>query len=131
MISRQAWVRAPVDPEDQVLMTVLRRSLTSADTDVRWFHCKNAKALWLTIDQSEREAVANVTAKAKASWLAKEHGRAARMIADVVSSYDSDVFDGSDGSHNSDNDAPPTVDAYTEGYSRIDNRKREGAGEKW
>ena len=45
-----------MDLEDALLVSVLRRSLTMAKMDVRRLRRKNAKALWLAIELSKREA---------------------------------------------------------------------------
>lgn len=58
MCSRRSRVCAPVDPDDQLLATVLRH--------------KNAKALQIAIEQSEHEAVENVAVKANATQIMKE-----------------------------------------------------------
>lgn len=52
--SRAKSPRASVDPEDQLLATILRRSLTTAETNARWLRRKNTKALGLAFEQSER-----------------------------------------------------------------------------
>lgn len=64
--------RAPVDPEDTLLVSVLRHSLTSPEIDARQLRHKNAKALQLAIEQSEHEATAEAVAKAQVLRLAKE-----------------------------------------------------------
>ena len=45
-----------------------------SETDARRLHRKNAKALWLIIESSERDAMV-VAAKAKAAWHVKEQER--------------------------------------------------------
>ena len=52
--------------------TVLHRSLASVEIDARRLCRRNAKALRLTIEQSEREAEEELEAKAKAAPVAKE-----------------------------------------------------------
>ena len=48
---------ARVDPDDQLLVVVLRCSLTMTQTNSWRLHRKNAKALQLDIKLSERKAV--------------------------------------------------------------------------
>nr|XP_020164056.1 uncharacterized protein LOC109749520 [Aegilops tauschii subsp. strangulata] len=76
------------------------------------------KALRLAIELSEREAVEDVAAKAKAARLVKEQAHVVRRMAGIITS--SDVFDGCD----DDDFVPPAVDDYTERYSRTGDRKR-------
>lgn len=101
-------VRAPMDLEDQLLATVLCRSLTSTEMDARRLRYKKAKALRLTIEHSKREAKADAVAKAKAAWLAKAQECAVRRMADIISSDEDSNF--SDNSH-------------MKGYSRTAGRK--------
>lgn len=61
-----------MDPEDALLASVLRRFLTLAETNARRLHHRNAKALRLTIVQSERQATAEAAVQAKALRLAQE-----------------------------------------------------------
>ncbi|KAE8806502.1 hypothetical protein D1007_17312 [Hordeum vulgare] len=63
---------APVDPKDAHLTSVLRRSLTTAETDVRRLLHKNAKALRLVMEVSEREVNKEEATKTKVARHAKE-----------------------------------------------------------
>lgn len=56
--SRRVRIQPTVDVEEELLVEVLR--------------CKNAKAPWLGIEQSELEAAQKVTTEAKAAGLAKQ-----------------------------------------------------------
>ena len=47
-----------VGPEDALIASVLRRSLTTVEMDAQRLRRKNAKTLWLAIELSEREALA-------------------------------------------------------------------------
>ena len=67
-MSRQRVRSVPVDPKEAPLRKVMQRSLTTAETDVRRLRRKNAKALRIAIEQSEREAS---EAAAEAARLAK------------------------------------------------------------
>ena len=49
-------MQAEPDEDAWLLDWVYRRLLATAETDGRRLHRKNAKALWITIEQSEREA---------------------------------------------------------------------------
>lgn len=101
---------------------VLRRSLTTTETDARRLRRKNAK-VWLGIEHSEREAAKKAAGEAKAARLTKEHNRVARRFTGFMSSslYDSGMM-----STNNDN-APPTADAYVEENDRH-SRDRKGLG---
>jgi hypothetical protein len=89
------------------IASVLRRSLTTAETDARRLRRKNAKALRLTIKAS---------AKAKAMRDAQEQERLLRRLAGEHMIKLSD---------NSDDDDPLAADAYTE------DRKGKGVARKW
>jgi hypothetical protein len=60
-------VSVPVDPEAALLASVLRCSLTMAETDVRRLHLKNVNALRLAIELSERVENKEAAAKEKAA----------------------------------------------------------------
>ena len=70
------WARAstPMDPEAMLLVSVLRRSLMTAETDARRLRRKNAKPLWLTIKLSKLEANKEAVAK---RWSAMRRSKAA------------------------------------------------------
>ncbi|KAE8807176.1 hypothetical protein D1007_16591 [Hordeum vulgare] len=72
-------------------------------------------------------------AKAKASRHAKEQDRLLRRLSGTWCSFDSDDDDAStSGSGNDDDDTPLQADACTEeGYSRMDDRVRNGPARKW
>ena len=70
MATRRAYMRTPVDPEDQILATVLRHTLPMEEMNARQLCRKNAKALGLAIEQLGH-ARTGVAAKVKAAWLAK------------------------------------------------------------
>ena len=94
-----------------------------AETDARRLRRKNADALQLAIQLSEREAAKEAAAKAKAARHAKEQDRLLRRLSGMRCS--SDVDDSTSGSD--DDDAPPHADAYTEdGHSCADDRKGKG-----
>ena len=117
-----------VDLEAVFLVSVLRHSLTTAETDTQRLCRKNAKALRLAIELSKREATKE--AAAKAARHAKEQDRLLRRLSSMSYSSDSDMMDGS--TSNSDGDTPPHADAYTEeGHSRADGRKGKGPARKW
>lgn len=123
--SRQSHV---IDPDDQLLAAVLRRSLTTVKTDAWRLRSKNAKVLRPAIEQSEREVAEKVVAKAKAARQAKEQARTVCWMAGIISfDDDSNVCDGSDVS----DDAHPTAAAYTLGYSHTGDRKGKGPARKW
>lgn len=96
LVARRASARVPVDPKDQILATILRRSLMTVETD--------ARRLRLAIEQLERKATAEATR------LAKEQDRAVRrMTGNISYDDDSNLIDG----YSSNDDAPPAADAYT------------------
>ena len=68
---------ATVDPEGQLLATVLRRSFMVVETNARRLCHKNVKAIWLVTEELKREAMAKVAAKVKAARIAKANERAA------------------------------------------------------
>lgn len=71
---------------------------------------KNAKALWLSLEESKRLAKEKAAAAAKASRLNKERAHVARGLAELPSSYE---FSGT----SNDVDDPPSVDAYCEDFN--------------
>ena len=98
--------RLPAEPgkDERLLAWVYRRSLTMAETDARRLRRKNAKALRLANEQSEREAKEKAT---EAAWLAKlwrQQDRAVQRLKGlvIVSSSSSDETD----------DPPPAADGY-------------------
>ncbi|KAE8818803.1 hypothetical protein D1007_03405 [Hordeum vulgare] len=98
-----------------------------AETDVRRLRRKNADALRLAIQLSEREAAKEIVAKAKVARNVKEHDRLLRRLSGMRCILDEDDDDGDAstfGSDDNDDDTPLHVDAYTEeGHSRVDDRK--------
>ena len=85
---------ARVDPDDQFLVVVLHCSLTTAETNSWRLHRKNAKALRLAIEQSEREAKEAATEKARVARLKREQDRAVRRMKGLIVLSDSDSDDG-------------------------------------
>ncbi|KAE8816585.1 hypothetical protein D1007_05925 [Hordeum vulgare] len=73
--SRLSTLSALVDPENALLAGVLRRSLTTTESDARRLRRKNADVLRLAIQLSERGATKEVATKAKAARHAKEQAR--------------------------------------------------------
>ncbi|KAE8804207.1 Polygalacturonase ADPG1 [Hordeum vulgare] len=128
MTACRSRASAPVEHEDVLLVSVLRRSFTPAKTDTHRLRCRNAKALRLAIELSEREANKEAGAKMKAARHAKEQDRLLRTLSGMRCS--SDLTDGSTSS--SDDDGPPHVDVYTEeGHNHDDHRKGKGPARKW
>lgn len=118
----------PTDPEEQLLCEVMRRSLTSAETDARHLRCKNAKALWLGVEASEHLAREKKSAKAKAAHHTKEQARTISRLSGYISS----ALDIGITSTDNDDDNPSAVDAYTkEIYCRSSDRKGKGSAKKW
>ena len=72
MSARRSPSSAPVDPKDVLLMSVLRRFLTTSVADVRRLRRKNAKVLQLANKLPKHEASKEAVAKAKAAQDAKE-----------------------------------------------------------
>ena len=89
----------------------MQRSLTTAETSARPLQRKNAKALCLGLEASERLARENETAAAKAVHHVKEQQRLLRRLSGYISSASESGTTSSDGDHND----PPAVDAYSEG----------------
>ncbi|KAE8795750.1 Phosphorylated carbohydrates phosphatase [Hordeum vulgare] len=105
-----------VEPgEDERLLTwVYRLSLTTAETNGRRLPGKNAKALRLAIEQSEREAKEITEEKAGLAKMKQEQDRTVRRMNGliVLSDFDSDDGD-SDTSSSDDQDPPPSANGYT------------------
>lgn len=100
-------------PAADLLHDVIRRSFTSVETDARRRRRKNAKALRIGIEKSERLAKQKAAAAAKAARLTKEQARAARRLAGIRFSFSSDS-----GTTTNDDDSPLAADAYAEDYNR-------------
>lgn len=114
-------------PPTDLLCYVICRSFTLVGTDARRRR-KNAKALRLSIKESERIAQQRVASEAKAQRLAKEQARAAQCLAWLCSSSPSNDGD----TTTDDDDAPPAAGTYTaEFYRRSEDRKGKGPARKW
>ena len=118
----------PVDPEVALLASVIRRSLTTAETDARRLRRKNANTLRLAIELSKREATKEAVAKAKAARHAKEQDQ-------IGSTFNSDDEHEVQLQIRSEKRlhlqlgrrAPPHTDAYTkEWHNRANNQKGKG-----
>ncbi|KAE8793309.1 hypothetical protein D1007_32151 [Hordeum vulgare] len=116
-----------------LLEGVLRRSLTTAETDAHRLSRKNTEAFRLAIQLSDRETAKEAATKTKAARHAKEQERLLRRVSGMWCSSDEDDNDVSTTSGSDDDDStPPHDDAYTEeGHSGMDDRKRKGAARKW
>ncbi|KAE8775554.1 hypothetical protein D1007_51945 [Hordeum vulgare] len=123
-----------VDPEEALLVGVLCRSLTRTEMDARRLRHKNAEAVQLAIQLSEREATKEAATNAKATHHAKEQDHLLRRLSGMRCSSneaDNDVSITS-GSDDDDDDASPHADAYTEdGHSGVDDQKGKGTARKW
>ncbi|KAE8812575.1 Phosphorylated carbohydrates phosphatase [Hordeum vulgare] len=102
------------DKEECHLAWVCRRSLAAVETGTRCLRWKNAKALRLAIEQSEREAKEAAKEKARLSWWKREQDRAVRRMKGfiVLSDDDSDDND-NDNSPDDDQDPSPAADGYS------------------
>ena len=130
LVTRWAHASTLMDPEAMLLVSVLRRSLMTAETDARRLRRKNAKALRLAIELSKREANKEAVVKAKATCHAKEHDRLLHRLSGIRCGSDSDPTHGCTSS--SDDGASPHPNAYKEeGHSRVDDRNGEGPARKW
>lgn len=116
-------------PAADLLRDVIRRSFTSVETDARRRRRKNAKALRIGIEKSERLAKQKAAAAAKAARLTKEQARAARRLAGIRFSFSSDS-----GTTTNDDDSPlaADADADAEDYNRcFGDPKRKRPTRKW
>ena len=68
-VRRCRGLPAEPDEDERLLAWVYRRSLTTAKTDARRFRWKNAKVIWLAIEQSEHEAAEAATKAARLALL--------------------------------------------------------------
>jgi hypothetical protein len=120
-VRRHRRLPAEPDEDERLLVLVYRWSLTTAEIDARWLHRKNAKALRLAIEESEREAREKETEVARLEKLKRQQDRAVRHLKGliVVSSDDDD----GDGSSSDNSDDPP---AAADGYSCADDPKGMG-----
>ncbi|KAE8799317.1 hypothetical protein D1007_25241 [Hordeum vulgare] len=118
MTSEALLVRhaTPVDPQEALLARVLRRSLTTTETDACILRRKNVETLRPAIQLSKCEATKEVAAKAKAARHSKERVRLLRRLSGMRCSFDEEYNDVSTmfGSDDDDADAPLHADAYTE-----------------
>ncbi|KAE8787776.1 Phosphorylated carbohydrates phosphatase [Hordeum vulgare] len=110
-VCRRRGMEAEPDEAARFLEWVYRRSLTAAETGARWLRSKKAKALWITIEQSEREAPDAAAEVARLAKLKREHDNEVRLKGLVILSDDNDVDHGS----SSDNliDSPPVANSYS------------------
>jgi hypothetical protein len=122
---RSAIAHASVDPEDTLIASVVRRSLTTAESDAKRLWWKNVKAVRLAIELSEREA----STKAEARRHFEEQERLLRRLAGVQMDLLDD--DGGKSSFDDNNDDPPAVEDYTGGQSSTVSRKVKGTARKW
>ncbi|KAE8773494.1 hypothetical protein D1007_54248 [Hordeum vulgare] len=109
---------------------------TTVESDARRLHRKNAHALRLAIQLSQRETAKEAATKAKAACHAKEQVCLLCRLSDMPCNSaedDDDDIDDSDSSisdSDDDTDAPPHADAYMEdGHSCVDHRKGKGSEE--
>ncbi|KAE8818215.1 hypothetical protein D1007_04093 [Hordeum vulgare] len=128
LASRRSTLSASVDYEDALLAGVLRRSLTTTESDARRLRRKNADTLQLAIQLSEREAAKEAATKAKSARHAKEQARLLCRLCGMHCKFVEDGEGDSDastsGSDDNDDNAPSHVDAYTEdGHNCVDDRK--------
>ena len=86
--------------------------MVSAKSDARRLRRKNAKALRLAIEQSEREAKEAAAEKARVARLKREQDRAVRRMKGLIVLSDSDDDD-SYTSFDDDQDPPPAADVYS------------------
>ena len=107
------------DEEKRLLAWVNCRSLTTAEIDARRLRRKNAKALRLAIEQSEREALEKAKEAARLAKLRRQQDRAVQRLKGlvIVSSSSSDESD----------DPPPAAD----GYNYAGDQKGKGPARKW
>ncbi|KAE8818345.1 Phosphorylated carbohydrates phosphatase [Hordeum vulgare] len=119
---------AKPDEDVRLLAWVYRRSLMMADTDAQRFRQKNAEALRLAIEQSEREAKEVATEAARITKLKRGQDGAVRRRKGLVILCDSDDEDDDNCTSSShDQDPPQAVD----GYSWAAERKGKGPMRKW
>ncbi|KAE8779032.1 hypothetical protein D1007_47986 [Hordeum vulgare] len=131
LATRRSTSSEPVDPEDALLAGVLRRLLRTTETDARRLRRKNAKALRLAIQLSEREAAKEAAAKTKADRHAKEQDRPLHRLSGIRCSSDKDDNDVSTTSGSGDDDgASPHADAYRGGAQRRGRPEEKGCGEE-
>ena len=82
--------------DERLLAWVYRRSLMTAETDTRRLRRKNAKALWLVIEQSEWEAKEAVAEAARLAKLKRQQEKAIRRMKGLIILSDCDSDDGDD-----------------------------------
>lgn len=123
---RRREMQAEPDEDARLLKWAYRWSLTTAKMDVRRLRRKNAKALRIAIEQSEREAAEAVAEAVRLVKLKRQQDREVRRLKWLVILFDSDD-DVSDSSSDDSNDPPPAADAY----SCAGDRKGKGPARKW
>ena len=118
-----------VDPDEDVwlLAWVYCRSLTTVDIDARRLYPKNAKALRLAIEQSEREAKEKATEAARLAKLKRQQDRAIRRLKGLIIVFSSDDDDDGGSLFDESDDPPPGAN----GYNCAGDRKGEGPAWKW
>ncbi|KAE8778824.1 Phosphorylated carbohydrates phosphatase [Hordeum vulgare] len=115
------------EPEEdkRLLAWVCRRSLTTVEIDTQRLQRKNAKALQLAIEQSEREAKELAGEKARLVKMKREQDRVVLRMKGLIILSGSDSNDSDSGTLSSD---PPPA---TNGYSCADDPKGKEPGRKW
>ena len=103
-----------------------RRSLTTAEMDARRLRRKNAKALRLVIEQSEREALEKAKEAARLAKLRRQQDRGVQRLKGLVI-VDSSSSDDHDSSSDESDDPPPAAN----GYSYVGDQKGKGPAQKW
>lgn len=126
---RAGHERAPLDPEDALLVLVLQCSFPMMETIARRLHRKNSKALRLAIELSEHEETTEAATKTKVARHAKEHDCLLRRLTSQISfDDDSNVTDIS----SSDDDAPSVarcLQGVTTPPATLRGRGRQGNGD--
>ncbi|KAE8784252.1 Phosphorylated carbohydrates phosphatase [Hordeum vulgare] len=115
------------DEDERLLAWMYRRSLTTTETDARRLRRKNAGALRLAIEQSEREANELAKEKARLVKMKREKDMVVHRMNSLIVLSDSDSDDGDNGTSSSDDQDPAAAD----GYSCADDPKGKGSARKW
>ncbi|KAE8821710.1 Phosphorylated carbohydrates phosphatase [Hordeum vulgare] len=98
-----------LEKDERLLAWVYHRSLTTAETDTRRLRWKNAKALRLAIEYSEREAKELEEENVRLTKMKREQDRVVPRMKGLIILSDSD----SDDSCTLSSDPPPTTDGYS------------------
>ncbi|KAE8771117.1 Phosphorylated carbohydrates phosphatase [Hordeum vulgare] len=108
--------RMSIEPdEDECLLAwVYRRSLTTAETNTPRLRRKKAKALRLSIEQSEHEAKEAAKEKVRLAKMKWEEDRAVHRMNGLIVLSDSDSGDDNNGTSSCDDQDPsPAADGYS------------------